>query len=168
MMGRDMMLLPESSNSDLVRVCRGRFGQHMPIPLCFQTVEKPAYSVWSNICGTSYNTALLCCQGPRGTCYFRQNTAWGAPVWRIILNHSHCCCVLPSSASLYPGQYRYKYRNICTGFCMQKDYYLALQLLLYVAEALQIAALCNWTNVKGLKHRTSNIFQTDFQGSHNF
>ena len=70
-------LLPESSNGDLVCVCRGRFGQHMPVALCFQAVEKPACSAWSDICGTSCNTTLLCCHGPRGTGYFRQNTAWG-------------------------------------------------------------------------------------------
>lgn len=142
-------LLPESSNSDLVCVCRGRFGQHMPILLSFEAAEKPACSVWSNISGPLNNSTLLCCHGPRGTGYIAQNCL-GAPIWRIILNHSHCCCVLPWCALLYLGNTGINteiYIKIKWLAC-KRLHCLVVQLLPYVAGALQIAALCNWTNVK--------------------
>lgn len=71
-----------------------------------------------------------------------------------------------SQMSLYPGKYRYKHRYMLRlgSFYTKRHYCIALQLLQYVAAALQTAALCIQTNTnQGYKTGPPMFFKLIFR-----
>lgn len=139
-------LLPESSNSDLVCVCRGRFRQHTPILLSFHAVENALSEViFVDLLITAHCSAAMV-QEAHVTLH---RTAWGhlfgGLYWITVI-----------AVVYFPDVHRFTLGNtdISTEIYIKikwlvckRLYCLAAQLLQYIARALQIG-LCSWTNVK--------------------